>query len=117
MSFIQNINNISVRQLHLKGNDQWFNDEQCIILINSPLSIQCEMLSIDIENCNSVLDLVNNMTNLQALKIRCKDDEWDFNLLLSENDDFVKWLQNCLPSTCIITRDIYYLDDIHIWIR
>jgi len=116
ISFIQNIN-ISVCRLNFQGNDQWFDDEQCTILINSSLGVQCEILAIDIKSCNSILDLVNNMINLRALKVRCEDDEWDFDLLLSENDDFVGWLRTCLPSTCTITRDTYSFDDIHLWIR
>lgn len=110
ISFIENIN-ISVCRLNLQVNDQ------CKILIKSPLVIQCEILAIDIKSSNSILDLVDNMINLRALKVRCEDDEWDFNLLLFGNDDFINWLRTCLPSSCSITRDLYSLDNIHFWIR
>lgn len=114
--FIQNIN-ISIRQLNFQGDNQWFDEEQCNILIKSHIGVQCKILAIDIKSCNTILNLVNNMINLQALKIRCEDDESDYNLLSSANDGFVQWLQICLPSTCTISRNINSLDNIHLWIR
>jgi hypothetical protein len=116
MTFIENIN-ISVLRLNLQGTGQWFDNEQCITLIKSPLCIRCEMLTINIKDCNSVLDLVNNIINLRALNILFEDDEWNYDASENEPDDFISWLQKCLPSTCIITRDMYSIHDIHLWIR
>jgi hypothetical protein len=116
MSFIQNTN-ITVHRLYLQGDNQLFDDEQYKSLINSPLCVGCEILGINIMNGNNVTDLVNNMINLRALKIRHEGADEDYLALMCGHDEFVEHLCNCLPSTCIITRSKSFLDDIHIWIR
>ena len=116
MPFIRHTNK-SIRRLHFKVQEEWFDDEQCAILINAPLTTHCEILTIDVKNCNGVLDIVDKTINLRALKVRCEDDAWDFNSLLSGHDDFVQWLRKCLPKTCSITRNLHSLDYVHFWVR
>jgi hypothetical protein len=80
------------------------------------LDIQCEVLRIGIENRMSILDLVTKMANLRALNVLCESDKWNEQLLTS-NDELIKWLQDRLPSTYMITRHTRYISDILVWIR
>ncbi|CAF2805783.1 unnamed protein product [Rotaria sp. Silwood2] len=107
------LQNISIRRLDLRGYNQYFNNEQCIILSHSLLGIQCEILFINIQNYHILLDMLNNMINLRTLIIRCKDDKYDE----TNNDELIVWLKDHLPSTSIISRDIIFHCDIRIWIR
>jgi hypothetical protein len=98
----------SIRQLHFKDMaDYCINGQQCTLLSHSPLGIQCEVLSISVENRTNVIDLINTMTNLRALNVLCRDDtrNYDDRVSLSKTDELIEWLQHQLPSTCIITRD------------
>jgi hypothetical protein len=116
MSFIQNTT-ISVRRLNLYSDNHWFNGKQCLTLINSPLSVGCEMLTIRIKNCDNAIDCVNNMINLRALRIQYENDEGDFNSLTYRHNDFIAQLYDYLPSTCVVTCSAISIDDIHLWIR
>jgi hypothetical protein len=108
--------NTSVRQL-IFSEYQYFNDEECIKLTSSLLGIQCEVLSIVVKNRTSVLNLVNTMKNLRAIRVRCGENKWGQSLL-DRKDDFVKWLQYRLPSTCSISRaNSTFNNYVFIWIR
>ncbi len=108
---------VSIHRLDLQGYCRWFTEEQCAALIHSPLGVQCRVLAINVENCSSVLDFVDQMVNLRAFKVGCQDDNWDNRSLSYQTDEFLIWLQRCLPSTCCITRDSLHLHNIRIWIR
>jgi hypothetical protein len=115
---------ISVRQLYLRGltcDSEWrcFDDKDCNHLYRSPLGKQCETLSIKVRNRRNILDLVNNMPNLQALNVQCKDDSWtnENDIISSIDDELVEWLRKQLPSSCMITRDTYDIHSIRLWIR
>ncbi|CAF1594051.1 unnamed protein product [Rotaria sp. Silwood1] len=103
---------LSVRRLDLQGYDEdwlverWFNDEECAKLCCSSLGIQCEVLLIRVEHRTTILDLVNRMTNLRALNIKCRDDPFNETNDRSSftEDELVKWLKECLPSTWTIAR-------------
>ncbi|CAF1018914.1 unnamed protein product [Didymodactylos carnosus] len=100
--------NKSVRRLHLQDVDRCYDSQQCAKLSRSPLGIQCEVLSITVDNRKNVIDLINTMTNLRALNVVCRDDTWkedDNNQSSSTEDELIEWLQHCLPSTCTITRN------------
>ncbi|CAF1453194.1 unnamed protein product [Adineta ricciae] len=90
---------------HLEADD-------CAMLSQSPLGQQCEVLLVRIRKCDAVLDLINNMSNLRTLNIQFDDDHFEE----TNEDEFVPWLQNQLPSTFLISRDPVYATDIHIWI-
>ncbi|CAF1233355.1 unnamed protein product [Didymodactylos carnosus] len=119
--------NTSVRTLGLQDVDRYYNSEQCVTLSRSPLRIQCEVLSIAVENRTNVIDLISTMTNLRALNVLCRDDTWkeDNNQPSSREDELVEWLQHRVPSTCTITRSddsIYssrfaHFKSVRLWIR
>jgi hypothetical protein len=108
---------------HYFDDKQWcyFDDEQCVQLSRSPLGIQCKTLSIRVKNRRNIVDLVNNMPNLQALLVRSEDDIWanenNQDPIPSIQGELVYWLRDCLPSSCMITRDIRDIYSIRLWIR
>jgi hypothetical protein len=75
-----------------------------ITLTRSPLGIQCEVLSIWINNRQIIIDLVQNMHNLRILIVQYAD---------KTDDELIQWLKLRLPPTCLITHDEY---SISIWI-
>jgi hypothetical protein len=88
--------------------------EQCINLARSSLGIQCQVLLIRIQNFMNILDLINNMNNLRALNIECRDDEW--HAVPLERDALIKWLERTLPPTYMIRRDVNCKEIIRLWI-
>jgi len=105
----------SVRYLDLRGTThvgthQYYNDNQCLSLIRSPLGIQCEFLLINVEKRTNIVDIVNKMKHLRTLNIRCRERK-------NNDDDTIKWLQRSLPSTCSFERDSRHSEDIRLWIR
>jgi hypothetical protein len=52
----------------------WLNDEQCAILSHSSLGKQCEVLKIRVKTRRNILDIVNSMTKLRALNVKCEED-------------------------------------------
>ncbi|CAF2746096.1 unnamed protein product [Rotaria sp. Silwood2] len=108
-------NTLSISQLDL----MWYksyNYDECFILGRLLLDIQCKMLSIYVTDRTCILELVNTMTNLQALNIRCQEDQ-SKNSLISMEDELIKWLEQYLPSSLKITRDYYPVCCIRLWIR
>ena len=78
---LKEITSISVRRLELQDVDysnesRYYDENECIQLSRSPLGIQCETLQIKVQNQRTVINLVNNMPNLRALNVQCKDDNW-----------------------------------------
>jgi hypothetical protein len=70
--------------------------------------MQCEVLSITVENRTTIIDLLNTMPNLRALNVLSRDDSWkdeDDDSSPSKNDELVEWLQHRLPFTYTITRN------------
>jgi hypothetical protein len=117
-----NNNSRSIRRLNFTGNisyDQchFFNHEQCITLSRSSLGKQCEILSIGVRNRRNIIFLINTMINLRALNVRCQDDQYGTKISLIEDDDFIHWLQDHLPSTITIEREILCSSNIRLWIR
>ncbi|CAF4277547.1 unnamed protein product, partial [Adineta steineri] len=117
--FLQwNIRSTSIRRLDLMQseteNHLYFNTATCFTLIDSLWRHQCEVLLIDIENGSIVIDLINRMSNLRSLTVRCNDDELSNSHLSSAQDEFIDWLKLCLTSKCSIRR---HKSDINIWIN
>ncbi|CAF5111222.1 unnamed protein product [Rotaria sp. Silwood1] len=94
----------SIHRLDLNVYNHQFNEEECFNLSRSPLTFQCEVLFIQVINRQSIINLVKNMINLRALHIQCEDD-------------FVQWLKNHLPSTCLIVRNSDSISQIQMWIQ
>jgi hypothetical protein len=64
----------SLRRLDLRINNSkqvssFLGGKACKTFIESPLSMQCEELLIKVENRDSVLDLIDGMSNLRMLHI------------------------------------------------
>ena len=57
------------------------------------------------------------MANLRALSFESQDDKWtyDENSLLLARDELIEWLQQHLPSTYTVRRDV--LGEIRLWIH
>ena len=112
------------KTFHFQGltydNDwQCFDEDQCLQLIQSSLVIQCQTLSIVVQNRICIIHLFNNLYHLQALNVRCQDDLWTKQNQRENriNDQLVEWLRQQLPSTCIIERDNICVHQISLWIR
>lgn len=86
--------------------------KQCIQLCRSSLIKQCDTLSVRVKNQKSIIDLVNNMPNLQALTFQCQID-----IHSTINNQIVEDLRQQLPPTCTIFRNPYVYQYIHLWIR
>ncbi|CAF3833657.1 unnamed protein product [Rotaria sp. Silwood1] len=110
----------SIRRLELiekNGSDsRYFDDKECVALVNSSLGRQCEVLVICVQNRKTILDLTKNIINLRTLIIRCKNDKWNKTELSSNLDELVLWLHDHLPSTCLINRDMKHPCYVQIWI-
>ncbi len=63
---------------------------------------QLKVLSIEVKDRSSILHLINNMPNLQTLLVRCEDG---IDIESSAGDQLDKWLEEQLPSTCMIVRN------------
>ncbi|CAF1136513.1 unnamed protein product [Rotaria sordida] len=121
--------NPSVRQLDLRDYNHYFNKEECIRLSHSSLGRQCEVLSIMINNRESIIYFIKKMINLRSLNVRCEDEKYYKGLALAKNgnnkypdekiqnkDDLIQWLKDHLPSTCLIVRNPHWINYILIWI-
>jgi hypothetical protein len=96
---------------------RYFGNNECLILIHSPLIFRCEVLLIGIKNRSNIIDLINGLPNLRSLTCNCKDDEYNtWNLSTTINDELIEWLRNNLPSTYLISRDEKRTYLIRFWI-
>jgi hypothetical protein len=95
----------------------YFNKEDCFILINSSLGIQCEVLLIRLKNRNIILDLIEKMSNLRLLIFECEDDKELSSHFLSSKNELIQWLQYHLSSSYSIIRDPKKRFRIQIWIN
>ena len=104
--------NTSIRELHFFSyNCYYFNENECLLLICSPLAIQCEVLSIQVQNRQSVISLVKNLLHLRSLIVTCQDDQYE-----EEQSELVTWLKKHLSSKYLIVRDPDNVKNILIWI-
>jgi hypothetical protein len=109
----------SIRRLNLGGMFDWSNEftkEECIAFSNCILGRQCEVLSIEIEDRKSIIDLIERISNLRLLNVRCRDDRWDYRKIPSSEYELVHWIQNRFPSTFTIIRNREKSSCIQIWI-
>jgi hypothetical protein len=107
--------NASVRELDLRCINHYFNEDDCIQLSESPLGVQCEVLSILVYNCESIITLVKHMRQIRSLNVRCQNEQ--YTTFIDDNkDECIQWLQNHLPPTSVVVRDPKQTGDILIWI-
>jgi hypothetical protein len=122
---------MSVGELNLFGRDYCFNEEECILSSRSPLGVQCEVLFIEVNNCQTIIHLVKNMIKRRVLNVRCDNGMNCKNLKMKTAaeydechkrarlmmDQLVQWLQDHLLSTYMILNDPHYDSNvISIWI-
>jgi hypothetical protein len=112
----KSIHRLDLTKSSLDGSD-YFNDEDCNKLIDSPLGLQCEVLLIRVNNRMNILDLIEKISNLRLLIVGCNDDKRFLQNSSSTNDEFIQWLQNHFPSTYLIIRDQGYPSYIQVWIN
>ncbi|CAF3449506.1 unnamed protein product [Rotaria sp. Silwood2] len=114
------ITNSSIRRLNFitksKSYTRYFNKDECSLLINSSIILQCEVLLIGIKNRSSIIEFINIMPNIRSLICHCKDDEYNTWSSSSTHDELIEWLQNRLPSTYLISRDEKRTCLIQLWI-
>ena len=116
----------SLDQVNLQHDLSYFNEEECLAFARSPLGVQCEMLSINVWNGESVLILVQNISRLRLLKISCYDIafrhysstetvDYSCQQTLSTTDELVEWLKNRLPASYIIAAGERSSGSLRIW--
>jgi hypothetical protein len=105
--------NTSISKLDLCQPEQPYNNKACAKLSFSSLVIQCDRLRINVRNRICILDFINALPNLRVLSVQCLDDGYEE----KKEDELVEWLRQYLPSSCTITRDKFFSDVIHLWIR
>ncbi|CAF1427852.1 unnamed protein product [Adineta steineri] len=118
----------SIHYLHLEYCKHYFNEEDCIILTHSSLISQIKQLDILVKNRESIIILVNNMSNLCTLRARFTDEiifesrpsrirnNVDAEIILCKDED-IQWLVTHLPSTCAISRHPCCVNHLRIWIK
>ncbi len=107
--------NASVREFNLRNINHYFNEDDCITLSRSPLGAQCEVLSILVDNCESIIILLQHMRKIRSLKVQCQNEK--YTTFIDDNkDEGIQWLKNHLPPTSVVVRDHKQTWDILIWI-
>jgi hypothetical protein len=102
----------SIIKLDFQTSDEYFDDSNCSTLFLSTLGKQCQILSIKVHDPMNILQLLKEMPQLHTLNIELPSDKYK-----TDNDQLIKWLRRQLSSTCMITRDLTYLNRIQLWIR
>ncbi|CAF1347875.1 unnamed protein product [Rotaria sordida] len=110
----KSIYRLDLIKFSLNGSD-YFNDEDCNKLIDSPLGLQCEVLFIRINNRTNILHLIKKMSNLRLLVFECKGDRQNSSSTI--NDELVQWLKNRFLSIHSIIRDRSNPSYIQVWIN
>ena len=110
----------SVRRLDLmkaqKNDGNFFNDDDYINLINSPLGQQCEVLLINIEHRRNILDLIEKIPHLRVLSFRYMDIIFNHNGYPTIQKNFLRWLKENFPSKSSIVRDENHSSMFCVWI-
>ncbi len=107
----------SIRRLDLlvaqRKHESFFNHEDCMNLIDSPLGRQCEVLVIALENQNDILVLIRKMSHLRVLISPLKDDSLlNYLIFPLKCKKIIRWLTENISPKCSITID----SKISIWI-
>ena len=102
--------NSTIRQLDLRSPNLLYNYLQCIELTRSSIGQQCHVLLISVDQRTNIVYLVNHMRNLRALIVQCPSTT------MMPNQNLLQWLEQNLPSTCLISNVTILNDDIRLWI-
>ena len=116
----------SLRQVNIHHDLSYFNEEECLAFSRSTLAEQCEELSINVWNGESILLLIENLSQLRLLRVSCYDiafrhysstetDQVIDKRKISIDDELVGWLREHLSSSCIITKTEQSVGHFRIW--
>ena len=94
----------SIYQLDLRYMSRCYNKEHCIAMSRSPLGIQCEILSIVVENRACIFDLVNTMNNLRTLYVTYSDKN-TWRVWSSSKDELIEKLHWHVAPRSIFDSD------------
>ena len=119
--------NVAVRELDLRNINHYFREEECMKLSLSLLDSQCEKLSILVENFQSIISLIEHMSKLRTLNVRCKDEKFTeqspvktkpdgLEYFIEDKNACLERLKNHLPPACIVIRDPKLVCNILIWV-
>ncbi|CAF2827077.1 unnamed protein product [Rotaria sp. Silwood2] len=108
----------SIRRLDLQSHhylkrDRCFNSEQCSTFVCSSLAKQCQVLQIVIDNRSNIDVLVNEMTNLQALKVMLQPGQFDN--YFPNTEQMIRWMSSGYSR--IATDNLPNTETIRLWIR
>ena len=95
---------------------KYFTKNDCNHLIRSPLGRQCEVLVIHVKHRQSMLDLIERMTNLRWLTVECEHQQLSHEYSSSPTDAPIQWLRDQLPATYVIHEDPNNRFAIQVWI-
>ena len=111
------------RRLDLEHDQPFFTPNELIEFACSSLVRQCEVLSITVWNEEGILTLITCMNKLRILEVTCYDIRCANHTKaetteerVSARDELIQWLQEHLPSTCLITKSEKSLKCIRIWL-
>lgn len=111
----------SIRRLDLidilANQPMYFDQDACLILANSSLGIQCEVLLISIKSRTMIFDLINRMIHLRLLIFECADDDGSYCTYASSSNEFIEWLHAHVSTANTVTIDPSKHSRIQIWIR
>ncbi|CAF1416132.1 unnamed protein product [Adineta steineri] len=97
-----NLRSKSIRHLHFSSHNKYFNQQERILLSQSPMGMQCEVLRIQVKDKTNIIYLLNKMKNLRSLCFSCEN-------IQSQNE-----LIECLKQKQL---DVDFAHFIRLWIR
>ncbi|CAF0799686.1 unnamed protein product [Adineta ricciae] len=106
--------NASIRELDLLDMSCCFDKQDCLKLSLSPLGEQCEKLSVLVADCQCIISLIENMSKLRVLNVRCRDEQFVHTEM--NEDERTLWLKDHLPTGCVVIRNPKCTCNILIWI-
>ncbi|CAF4246782.1 unnamed protein product, partial [Rotaria sordida] len=107
----------SIRRLDLQSGhclkrDRCFNSEQCAAFLRSSWAKQCEILEIVVNDQSMIDDLVNDITNLKALKVMLQPGRWDDHF--PSREEMIRWMASQYSRT--FAKNIIDTETMRFWI-
>ena len=99
------LRNPSIHHLDLRGLSISYSDQFCEQLTRSPIVQQCQTLSLNLHQPLDIVQLIDRLTNLQSLIIRCADNK--------RMKTIIEFLQSNSISPSLTSN----IEEIRLWIR
>lgn len=107
------IRRLDLQSGHYLNRDRCFNSQQCAAFLRTSWAKQCEVLQIVVNDQSIIDDLINNMTNLRALKVMLQLSQYDgYRPTLQER---VRWITSGFSRT--FTDNLVGIKTMRFWIR